>query len=66
MAQQQVKVQFDAFGNSKIDAIGFVGKQCETATAYIQNALSGTATKDEKKPEYFQGAATGQTVGQRF
>lgn len=65
MAQQHVVVQFDAFGNTKIDAIGFLGNTCEKATAYVEQALGSTKTSDDKKPEFYS-QTTGQTQGLTF
>lgn len=59
-----IEIQIDAFGNSHLDAKGFVGNSCATATAAYLAALSPEKKDDTKKPEYSMPNATGSTVGQ--
>ena len=40
-------------GGIKIEAMGFVGADCEKATAYLEQALGVVGTR-QKKPEYHQ------------
>lgn len=66
IGRPQVVVSFDQYGNTKIDAQCFVGSKCAEATAYIEQALGGQKTADDKKPEYFANADTSTSVAQRF
>ena len=45
----QIKVLIGTDGQVNIDAEGFVGSACETATAYLEEALGGQAKKTLKK-----------------
>lgn len=51
---QKVQVTIDKNGEIKMEAIGAVGKECETWTAGLERILSSkaTITGDGKKPEY--------------
>jgi len=62
---QQIIVTIDAEGNPKIEAAGFTGTSCKTATAPLEQAL-GTVADRQLKPEYHAPAQTiGQKVGAR-
>lgn len=53
MSDRQIKVTIDVIGKPTIDAIGFTGGSCKTATAPIINALShrGETLSEVEKPE---------------
>lgn len=63
-----IKVNIDKFGNPKIEAVGFVGRTCETATASLEAAFKQGAAevKTDRRPEYYQtvGGASVNKVGQ--
>ena len=46
-------------GDISIDALGFTGADCETATRYLEEALGVIGTR-ERKPEYHQRQRTKQ------
>lgn len=57
---QQVIVDVSPEGDVKVEAKGVVGSGCQKLTEAIERAI-GTTTKDQKKPEFHQSAAAGQT-----
>lgn len=59
-------IEFDQYGNTKIDAQCFVGAQCEIETAKIVQALGGEKQSDDRKPEFYQTPNAAQTQAQRF
>lgn len=61
---KQVTIKVDVFGNTKVDAEGFVGNTCATATKPFLTALQGKTAAEELKPEYHQQAAA--KLGQRW
>ena len=44
-------------GEIQIDAVGFMGPDCEQATKFLEEAL-GVVSKKVKKPEYHQRSKT--------
>ncbi len=48
---REIIVDIEVGGDTKIDAIGFEGKACETATAQIEKLL-GRRTGVKRKPEH--------------
>ncbi len=44
-------------GEIQIDAVGFKGADCETATKFLEEAL-GVVRQKIKKPEYHQRSGT--------
>ena len=55
---RQIKIIVSKYGDTKIDAEGFTGESCVTATQAIEAALGGG--KSIKKPEYDQPADAGE------
>ena len=53
---QRIRVQFDQYGNVRMETEGFVGKSCEEASAYVENALRGNKTRDDATPEMYAPA----------
>ncbi|MBA4293822.1 hypothetical protein C0431_12740 [bacterium] len=51
---EQVKVTIDKNGEIKMEALGAVGKECESWTAGLEKILQSkaTVTGSGKKPEY--------------
>ena len=63
MAQQKIIVEIAPNGDTKIDAQGFTGNSCATATRELEQVLVGGGKVDDtKKPEFFAPAASGSTV----
>jgi len=52
-----IKMQFDQFGNIKIDVEDMVGVSCKEATRQLENAFIGKK-KDEEKPEYYESESS--------
>jgi len=51
--QKQIKMTISPVGQPKIEAIGFNGQGCESATKGLEQALGGGLVADrEFKPEY--------------
>lgn len=51
---KQVQITIDATGKVQIEAEGFTGSSCDTATAAFEQAFSKGAKGDkEYKPEYY-------------
>lgn len=48
----EIHVEFPPDGSIKINAVGFVGSECEKATAFLEAAL-GDVAKRRRKPEYW-------------
>lgn len=59
---KEIVTRIDKLGNIKVDANGFVGNTCADATKNYLLAVGGSQN-ETKKPEYYQPAASGQTVG---
>jgi hypothetical protein len=61
---RSIEVIVSPIGEIKIDAVGFTGADCETATAYLEEAL-GVVGQKVKKPEYQQRSRikTQQRIG---
>jgi hypothetical protein len=52
---KQVQITIDATGKVSIEAEGFTGSSCDTATAAFEQAFSKGAKSDkEYKPEFWQ------------
>lgn len=50
-------------GGISIDAIGFKGRSCEAATAFLEKAL-GQAVNSKKKAEFYQTETQRVSTGQ--
>ncbi len=50
---QEIHVDIASDGEVRIDAVGFIGPDCERATKFLEDAL-GQITHSQKKPEYHQ------------
>jgi hypothetical protein len=63
----KIIVTIDKFGTSKVNVEGETGDACIAATASIEAALAGSATRN-LKPEYDDQAAAsqGQAVAQNW
>lgn len=59
---KSIIVEIAPSGEVKIEATGFKGKACETATAEMERAL-GVSGSRKKKPEYFASEVSQQSVG---
>ncbi len=46
-----IEVIIQPDGSLKIDAVGFQGSDCEQATAFLEDALGQTESR-QRKPEY--------------
>ena len=53
MKQKTIEIIVQPDGAVQIDAIGFVGTDCEQATAFLEEAL-GAITEKRRKPEYYR------------
>lgn len=49
-----VKVSVGPDGVIKFEADGFTGSSCETATAFLEQALAGKASDKTLKPSYYE------------
>lgn len=59
MSGESINIEFSPAGTAKIEASGFQGSSCATATQEIEIAIGGAASrKKTPKPEMF--AAAGQ------
>ena len=56
MGNKRIRVEFDQYGNVRMETEGFVGSACEQASAYVENALRGAKTKDDATPEMYAPA----------
>lgn len=63
MSGRSIEVILQPDGSLKVDAVGFVGADCEKATAFLEQAL-GQTTGKQKKPEYHRQVRRQQRVGQ--
>ncbi len=61
MSGQKIKIEFDRFGNTRVDAVGFAGKGCVEATAYVEQALAGVKTKDDPNSDMYAPAGSSST-----
>lgn len=52
-----IELTVSTSGQLTINATGFTGADCEQATAFLEQAL-GKASQKQRKPEYFQRAAS--------
>jgi hypothetical protein len=64
--QKKIVMQFDVFGQSHLDAVGFVGGSCKEATANYLRALNPDNKDDQNKPEFSQPNTAGATVTSRW
>lgn len=64
--KREIRMSFDVFGNSKVDAIGFTGNACEAATKRYVQALNAVEKSDKKKPEYSQPASSATKASQAW
>ena len=55
--KRKLEVTVSQAGAINIDAVGFKGPDCETATKFLEEALGTVGTK-VKKPEYQQRNVT--------
>ena len=63
---REVKIEFDAFGNTKLDAVGFQGSSCKAATANYLQALAPSQKDNTDKPEFAMPNVGGVTAGSRW
>lgn len=56
---KKTTITFDQAGGMKVDAVGFVGTQCEEATKALIGNIGGSVKKEVKKPEYNQRQTAG-------
>jgi len=64
MIGKEVRIEIDTeTGAMKIEADGYVGKQCEDATVWIERAL-GRRTEQTKKPEFNRMSPLGKSATQ--
>lgn len=49
--KRTIEVIISPAGELKIDAVGFIGPDCEKATSFLEKAL-GTISKRDRKPDY--------------
>ena len=57
MSRRSIEVIVHPDGSLAIDAVGFTGTDCVTATAFLEDAL-GEPVCSQKKPEYNQRRTT--------
>ncbi len=55
--KRTLHITIETTGDISIEAVGFQGADCEKATAFLEQALGVTTTK-ERKPEYHQATRT--------
>jgi hypothetical protein len=62
--KRTIEIIISASGELQIDAVGFIGTDCEKATRFLEEAL-GVVGERRKKPEYHQHGtrANQQTLG---
>jgi hypothetical protein len=59
-AKKEIVVKIAPNGSTEIDAVGFAGNSCATATKELEQVLVGSGTvKDKKKPEFFRNESAG-------
>lgn len=57
---RQIIVDITPAGSVKVEAVGFKGKGCATATEQIEVAIGGAgARKTKKKPDFFAAPVVG-------
>ena len=63
--KRSIEVVVSPSGEVLIEAIGFKGSDCETATRFLEEAL-GVCANRQRKPEYHQNARqqSTQSVGE--
>lgn len=64
---KRIKIKIDPLGNPTVEAEGFAGEDCTSATRGLEQALSGTAgATRELKPEYYTEGGEDQQVHQSW
>lgn len=58
-SDKKIVITVNKLGDTKIDAVGFVGNECLAATQSVEQALAGTVGERNLKPEFDQPAETG-------
>lgn len=51
MSDRKVKVTIDPLGNPTIEAVGYLGGSCKTATSALEAAFQGGKASVVEKPE---------------
>ena len=61
MNDRKITIKIDPLGNPQVEAHGFLGEGCETATKPIEDALSGAGASIDRvfKDEWSQEAEEG-------
>ncbi len=59
---KQIEITIGTDGQITIEGQGFVGPDCEMATAFLEQAL-GRITERKRKPEYHEKVTKTQTQG---
>lgn len=59
-ASEQIEIEIDAKGNTRVEGQGFVGPECEKMTVAIEQAL-GDVQRKTYKPEYRTRVAAGRS-----
>lgn len=56
---QQIQIDVSPTGESKLQTFGFAGRNCQTASRFLEQAL-GHKTAESFTPEYFQSTVSQQ------
>ena len=64
MTQKSIEVIVQPDGSLKIEAFGFVGADCEKATAFLEKALGAPCAR-RRKSEYYRVGIVRKTQGVR-
>lgn len=62
MSTKVIEVTVKPNGGLRIEAAGFQGRDCEEATAFLEEALGVTGER-ERKPEYYRKVRRQQGIG---
>lgn len=63
MSQRKIVIEVSPTGQTKIDAQGFAGSSCSTATRELELVLAGGGpVEDRKKPEYYARVGQQQPI----
>ena len=57
MSDKRIELTIDTEGKSSIDALGFNGMGCVSATEFLEQTLGQTGTR-RRKPEFFRSRST--------
>ena len=57
MKKQSIQVTVQPDGAVQVEALGFTGADCESATRFLEEAL-GIPAKRSRKPEYYKSGRT--------